>query len=298
MVSQWADANNVAADAFLAGSENAFGLTNSLLSAQGRSLLYCQPPHLGLASGQDIQIFRTFLREHPKHNDEPATAVLLLALKATFPCVANSRSAEPAAETSNNSPAAGFQWAMSSSVIGLNPAFIEAKLGPAREKSDDNLIFEVEGCVVSYSVKGTRIVSASSVVNSKCQPVINGRKITPEMTFGSLIGGYSKIISTCIFSCGNAYDPTIDVYTPGYHANGFIDVIYQGGYGDVSDSAMHRWANAIRRQHGVADDDFKNSSDEWFSCVSDPPLDVANLMRAEHVSGVTIGREIKYCSGG
>lgn len=204
---------------------------------------------------------------------------------------------EPATDPrAKAAPAAvGFQWAMNSTVIGLNPAFVESKLGVAKKKSANALIFDVEGCQVDYGVEGNKIVSAHSDVSGRCQPVIDGRKVTPSTTFGSVAGTYSKLISDCIFSCGNAADPTIDLYTAGYHANGFIDVIYHGGYSDISSEAMDQWANAIRRQHGVADDDWSNSNFEWFSCVTDAPLDVSKPMRAERVRGVTIGRDINYC---
>jgi hypothetical protein len=192
-------------------------------------------------------------------------------------------------------PKVGYQWAMSSDVIGLNPAYVEGKLGAAKEKSSASISFEVEGCTVLYTLKGSQIVAAFTLVNAKCQPTIEGKKITPSTTFGSLMGSEPQLLSNCIYNCGNAYDPSIDLYQPGYHANGFIEVAFQGSIGDATSKAMDQWASAIRVQHGLAEDDYANSNYEWFQCVSNPPKPVVATMRAERVAGVSIGRNLNSC---
>jgi hypothetical protein len=194
------------------------------------------------------------------------------------------------APTTNSS--ATFGWAFSSEVIGLNPSFVESKLGPAKSKSKTQWEFEVQGCKVSYGVKGSEITSASTAVMPGCLPEIDGKKITPKTTFAALRGDYDTIRSSCIYNCGNAYDPTIDLYQPGYHANNFIEVVYQGNLGDAQVKASELWRQAIRVAHGLDANGYEGEDYDWYQCLSPAPPAVVSAMDSEHVGYVTIGREL------
>lgn len=250
---------------------------------------------LGLvaAAATLILIALAYVSSRPSAGVASVTPGTSESIGSDLPLAEVTGAAEPA--PSPSAAVADFQWAMSSSILGLNPAFVEARLGPAKEKSADYLTFEVQRCEVQYDVKGNRIVAAHSAVNAQCQPTVDGRRITPKTTFGSFAGTNASLVSYCIFNCGNAADPTIDLLIPGYHANGFVDVVLGGGYSDASSDAMDLWESVIRRRHGVAEDDWENLDYEWFSCVKDAPPEVARMMRAETVISVTIGRDIKYC---
>lgn len=189
-------------------------------------------------------------------------------------------------------PGATLDWAFREGVIGLNPSFVESKLGPAKSKSSTDWTFEVQGCNVSYGVKGTEITSVSTVVKAGCLPKVGSRTITPQTTFAQLGSGSGVIRTSCLYSCGNAYDPTIDLFQNGYHANNFIDVIYQSKFGDAQDKASDLWQKSIRVAHGIGPEDYDGQDSDWFQCVVSPPASVVAAIGPEHVGYVTMGRDL------
>lgn len=213
--------------------------------------------------------------------------------------MANVQEAEPAENTiapaipvAAPTPSATLDWAFSEEIIGLNPTYVEGKLGPAKSKGGESWEFEVEGCAVTYTVAGSVITRVSTFAKVGCQPKVKGTTITPRTTFGQLKGSYDIIRSSCIESCGNAADPTIELYKPGFHANNFIEVVYSSRYGDGQQKAMDRWAKAIRTAHGKNPDEFDSSDYEWFQCVSKPDASVVKALALEQVGHVTIGRNL------
>ena len=217
----------------------------------------------------------------------------------------NALATDVATETVSDAPtipdevsqAGSYQWAVSPEAIGLNPAFVERKLGVAKEKSPSVWSFEVGGCEVDYWLKGSEIKSLFTKVTEKCQPNVDGVKITPRTTF-LLLMGKAKLFSSCIGgSCGNAADPTIDLLSTGAHYNNFIAIQYEGQYGDVTSKAMDQWVSAIKRQHGANDDDYDSIDVEWFNCISNAPAEVVSTMRRQVVTGIWLGRDLnENCS--
>ena len=224
----------------------------------------------------------------------PAAVPSPVATGVPTETVSDARSVAAEAET----PQVGsYQWSVSPEIVGLNSAFVERKLGVAKQKFRTIWTFEVDGCEVTYWLKGPEIRSLSTDVTGKCQPIVDGVKITPRTSFSSLMKK-AELFSSCIGGdCGNAADPTIDLLSSGTHINQFIDVKYQGRYSDVTSKAIDQWASAIKRQHGLSDDDYDNIDFEWFNCISNAPADVVSTMRQEVVTAVWIGRDLnEHCS--
>lgn len=198
----------------------------------------------------------------------------------------------PAIPVAAQTPSATLDWAFSEQVIGLNPTYVEGKLGPAKSKGGGTWEFDIRGCAVSYTVANSEITSASTFVKAGCQPKVMGTTITPRTTFSQLKGSYDIIRSSCIESCGNAADPTIELYKPGFHANNFIEVVYSSRYGDGQQNAMDLWVKAIRAAHRKGPNEFDSGDYEWFQCVSNPDASVVSALAPEQVGYVMIGRNL------
>ena len=190
----------------------------------------------------------------------------------------------------------GYEWATSSRVIGMNPAYVEKVLGPPMYKYDGDWTYDFNGCEVTYLFEGATIDMLSAVISETCQPVIDGKRITPATTFADVGLDKGTLQAHCIFNCGNAADPTIDLFLPGYRANGGIEIVYHGNYSDAQSEAMDQWVSAIRRDRGIAPDDF-TYREGVFECVSTPPAGVDALLRNETVTAVTLGVNVNtYCN--
>ena len=66
--------------------QNAFSWANVDLGAQGKPMIYCQPPKLALATDQVVSILRHHLAANPAEAKFPLGLVMKDALKAAFPC--------------------------------------------------------------------------------------------------------------------------------------------------------------------------------------------------------------------
>jgi len=190
----------------------------------------------------------------------------------------------------------GYEWATNSRIIGMNPDYVEKVLGPPMYKHDGNWTYDFNGCEVTYIFDGATIDTLTAVIKENCQPVINGKRLTPATTFADVGIDNGMIQADCIFSCGNAADPTIDLFFQGYRANGGIEIIYRGNYSDAQSAAMDLWVDSIRRERGIAPDDF-TYREGVFDCVSSPPAGVNALLRNETITAVTLGADVNtYCN--
>lgn len=182
-----------------------------------------------------------------------------------------------------------LDWATSNEIIGLNPDYVEQRLGVPKIKAAGRLIFEVNGCEVTYLTEGSSIQTMIVDVSENCHPNIGGSKITPETTFGSLDqpnSGNGDYIAWCLTSCGNAADPTIELHYPGYRANGFISISYHTNWVQ-SDNAITLWERAIRRREGL--NEFEYPTDyRVFRCVSNPPVEISRLLSEMTVTSVWV----------
>ncbi|PZU14385.1 MAG: hypothetical protein DI591_12035 [Citromicrobium sp.] len=188
-------------------------------------------------------------------------------------------------------------FATSDQVIGTNPAYLEQRLGIPREKGAGFLVFELGGCTVSYSASGSRITGFTVDVGPSCSPTIRGNRITSRTTFGELLRreSWGRFTSDCIYSCGNAADPVMDLSYRGSHATNFISIRYSTSADQASD-ALTLWEQGVRRDLGLSE--YESPLDyEPFNCVSNPPADARRLMPRMTVRSISVtGDEVGPCS--
>jgi len=182
-----------------------------------------------------------------------------------------------------------LDFATSNEAIGSNPDWVEQRLGIPKIKSANRLVFEINGCEITYLVEGSSILTMIVDVNETCHPNIQGSKITHETTFGSLDqpnNGSGDYIAWCLTYCGNAADPDIKLYYPGYRANGFISISYYTNWAQ-SDDAITMWERSVRRREGL--NEFEYPTDyEVFRCVSNPPAEISRLLSEMTVTRVWV----------
>lgn len=77
--------------ALLVAYTDAYGWVNLALEKEGRPLLYCVPPKLGLMPEQAGGILRRYVKTHPRKGKYPASMVILEAMQETFPCPTENR---------------------------------------------------------------------------------------------------------------------------------------------------------------------------------------------------------------
>lgn len=191
-----------------------------------------------------------------------------------------------------------IKW-VSPAVIGINPAYLEARLGPAREKGDGHLTVDVAGCEVFYTTEGSEIISFYTDVNNECNPVGDATPITSQTRFSDIAraADWGQVFADCLYSCGNAADPSMGLYYRGSRATQFIDVIYSSSYGAMDD-AFNIWEQAIRRANGLNEHDSPEDLG-IFNCVYDPPPPVVRSMAEVRVQTVIVGRNLRqHCDNG
>jgi hypothetical protein len=179
-------------------------------------------------------------------------------------------------------------FATSSKVIGLNPDYLEVRLGIPREKNGSSLVFDVGGCIISYLIENGAVAGFDIDLVGPCQPDIQGKRISNQTMFSDLRDGepWGAYVADCLTGCGNAADPTISLSYPGTRSNGFISVTYSAKYQQVSKS-LELWEKSVRRKLGIGEYDLPENYDN-FSCVSGPPAEVISLLRNANVQSVHV----------
>ncbi len=71
---------------WLEGMQNGLSWANAALGADGKERLYCQPGKLVLTVSQTLSILERTVEKEPKFADLAVGAVLVTALRDTFPC--------------------------------------------------------------------------------------------------------------------------------------------------------------------------------------------------------------------
>ena len=179
-------------------------------------------------------------------------------------------------------------FATSDAVIGVNPAYLEKKLGVPREKSKGGLVFEVRGCTINYSYDDSGVTGFYLDVTRSCRPTIRGRQVSLNTNFGSLLAmeKWGKYVASCLASCGNAADPVIDLSYPGSRSNQFISISYATDY-KQADKALDSWEQSLRKRLGIGE--FDDPEDyEAFSCVENPPSEIRTLLSRMTVKTVWV----------
>ena len=113
---------------------------------------------------------------------------------------------------------------MREDTLGTTKAYLESILGPARKKYQDRFQYNLDGCIVSVTYNNDAVNSiALENLSQSCTFNITNvlrnvpSKMVHNITFGDLknISASYSILETCLYACGNAYDPYFTVlYRP------------------------------------------------------------------------------------
>lgn len=165
-----------------------------------------------------------------------------------------------------------LDFATSMEVIGLNPAYVEKRLGVPREKGETYLVFEVGGCRISYDIEKGRIRVFRVDIGNACRPKIDGVQVGPGATFGNILGRETggELTADCLWGCGNAADPTIALVYGGSRANQWIAVDYSTDYEQAS-NPLSAWEEDVRKRLGISYENDFDVAYEVNHCVRNPP---------------------------
>jgi hypothetical protein len=183
-----------------------------------------------------------------------------------------------------------LEFATSNDVIGLNPAYVEKRLGIPRSKSANSLEFEIGSCQIRYSVEGTAITEFWLSLGPQCTPNIDGERVSNKTTFGDLLrrSDAGEVSATCLYGCGNAADPTILLSYSGYRYNNFTEVTYYTDYSQAGDT-LSAWETAVRNNLGLAESDYIEDYTPFIDAKNPPALIRNNILRMKvtdiHVTG-------------
>lgn len=196
----------------------------------------------------------------------------------------------PPATTPPSGQVSLFDWATSEGVLGVTPEYLRSKLGVPKYQTREAMTFDVGGCDVEYTIGASQVKSFSTEVTGRCQPTILGARLTPRTKFASLDNG-GELVADCLYSCGNAADPTVDLYFPASHARGFIGHRFHGKHSDATGRAIEAWEKSVRAANNIPEFEW---ADDVFSCATKPPPNVAAIAREITVSWVAVG-DIEGC---
>jgi len=192
----------------------------------------------------------------------------------------------PAAVEQQTAP---LDFAASTAVIGVTPAYLVKRLGTPKERHGGVLVIEVGGCTINYNVRDNQIKSFYLDISTKCQPNVQGVTITPKTNFGELAQRNSsgRYVATCLTECGNAADPIIELAFPATRATQFIGVSYWTDYRQSS-GPLDIWEKSLRRRLGIGDYETPDDFDA-FSCNSSPPVEIISKLRKMTVKTLYVG---------
>ncbi|MBP6421562.1 MAG: SHOCT domain-containing protein [Propionivibrio sp.] len=182
------------------------------------------------------------------------------------------------AATAEETENATLAFATSEQIIGLNPAYLEKKLGVPKEKSDFSLVYEIGGCTIDYWTKDNKVTSFHFDVTRSCQVTMRGMKIGPATTFGQILAQHKegRFYASCLTSCGNAADPVIDLKYSAARVTNFVGIRYSTSY-DQASAALEMWDKQLRKDQGIGEYDTPEDLDSYM-CAPNPPEDARRLI--------------------
>lgn len=74
--------------------------------------------------------------------------------------------------TSAASVSPKWDFATATDVIGMNPAYLERRLGPAKYKDTPYWTFQIGGCEITYNVDGGRVQGYEFKLRPRCESSI------------------------------------------------------------------------------------------------------------------------------
>jgi hypothetical protein len=160
-------------------------------------------------------------------------------------------------------------------MLNTEIAYLESITGPAMHVYPDRgsiqiRDYRVDGCKVQAFVAGTKVQRYSITLTPRCNfnlgAFLNGYSSTSGLTVGKFASGAyhpdMRVQSDCIYSCGNAADPTVNFIWNGPHAVNFVSVVLTVVLAsDAAIAASDRWEKQMRSKEG---DDY--ITDTKFNC--------------------------------
>ena len=202
---------------------------------------------------------------------------------------------QPKSKIAQAGGGADLAFALSIEVIGMNPAYLEQKIGVPVRSSEYQAVFEVSGCKIEYGIDGGEIFDYRVDVSEGCRPVISGKIISPQTTFSEVHERWGTYIADCFAGCGNAYDPSISLRFDGSRSNGFVSVTYGASYEDTSE-AQDIWETEVRRRLGIGP--YEDPVDlDAMTCVKNPSERVVGSLATVKISYVHVFSNVDdiYC---
>ncbi|WP_292033017.1 MULTISPECIES: hypothetical protein [unclassified Brevundimonas] len=186
---------------------------------------------------------------------------------------ADAASVEPTpASASDVAPASSADRAVSiSRMMGVQVAYLESKLGPARTIQDKERTYEIGGCTVRVQAEGGEVVGYVVPMTEACSAQALAalkdydlpQKITLTMGEFAAARGNADFKADCLTLCGNAADPWVYLesagprVSPGIRASAVM-------VSDATIDASFRIRDAIKAAKGedyVIDTGFNCSSE-------------------------------------
>lgn len=157
--------------------------------------------------------------------------------------------------TSSFSFAGSLTDVMNVGIIGNNRAYVESKIGPAKESFGNTRVYDIKGCTVSidYAKKAVASVELQNV-SSKCD--FDTGKIglegkASQLTMGAFAEtGFPIAREGCFSLCGNAMDPEYSLWYEGSHAQGFLNFEVTASYANsekILDKFVAETLKAMRK---------------------------------------------------
>ncbi|MEN5177209.1 hypothetical protein [Brevundimonas diminuta] len=162
------------------------------------------------------------------------TVVLLGALAGLSACGQADKTAEkadtapaeaPTAAASEAAPVAGGAPTIDQ-MMGVQVAYLESKLGPARTVQDKERTYEIGDCTVRVSADGGEVVGYAVPMTPACSTQALAalkdydlpQKIDLTMGEFAAARGNVDFKADCLTLCGNAADPWVHLESPGPRA--------------------------------------------------------------------------------
>lgn len=207
----------------------------------------------------------------------------------------------------SNDGSFGWKYATSFKVIGLNPAYLESKFGPAKAKenwgSDSSYwTFEFDACEVTYKITGGSVTSFAVDLSQDCTvdmtgiPGFGALAVNDSTTYGELgrfVHGDWR--ASCLGNCGNAADPSIYFYHQGSRAESFVEVVLETVLvGDDVSEAVDIWSRELEKAQGVKR--YDQLDELIYACGKFAQPLMSKAMARIKVQRLEIGRDINPTS--
>lgn len=156
---------------------------------------------------------------------------------------------------------AAWDFATATDVIGINPAYLEKRLGPAKYKDDGYWTFQVGACEINYQIERGRVTGYEFPLRPRCASHargygdLRGMVLRPGVTFGEIERlklWQSEFSASCLEGCGNAADTWVYMDALGSRCGGPYPIHFGV---DIERSpaaeAARKWEQALKAKYHI-----------------------------------------------